>query len=340
MYDIALWVLTLGLIYVYNCSTKLPLCHMFYRMSAPGPSRRPRRTRRTPAHMQPPTPAQPEPVASVPESSSSAIKEAVLEVLQDTGLLSALRPSTAVQQEIAPVPQHADPQPSSSHEESLTAVLQPEEAMSLPALEDLGECPEDITEYLGAGLSPKLVSKIVNDEFVNMADLLFEGEEKFTLTWDSSSSTPRVGMTKVQSKSQLSINQWCVAYRIFMTIYTGRHPSMTAPLLKYYDLIEQLARDNFNWRAYDEQFRKKRQLQPTRKPWHLIDQDLYIKSIVRSSVPSSVSRPMPMPFRVRLPKGFCWAFDKKGKCETKDCKFKHLCCKCGAKHPSSKCNKN
>ena len=125
-----------------------------------------------------------------------------------------------------------------------------------------------------------------------------------------------------------------------MTIYTRRHQSMTAPLLKYYDLIEQLAHDNFNWRAYDEKFRKKRQLQPTRKPWHLIDQNLYIKSIVQSSVPRSVSRPMLMPFRVRLPKRFCWAYDKRGKCETKDCKFKHVSCKCGAKHPSSKCNRN
>ena len=257
------------------------------------------------------------------------VKDTILEVLRESGLLKGdgVQPDAPAQQ--------VNDQPA---EVSIVSVDPPAEdqRVTLATMQDLGESVDN-SNYLGAGLSPKLVARIVNNEFVNMADLLFEGEEQFTLTWDATGSSPKITSTKASRKSPLTLALWSAAFRVFITVYTAKHPTAIAPLMKYYDLVEQMAHDNHNWRAYDEGFRKKRQASPSANPWHRIHHELYVKSVVgRSQAPTPARN---QPFRSALPKGFCWMYDRKGKCETKDCKFKHHCAKCSGKHQTQKCSR-
>lgn len=58
------------------------------------------------------------------------------------------------------------------------------------------------------------------------------------------------------------------AFRIFVTLYTRKYPADAPALMKYGDIIQDLAsRSHNNWKFYDENFRFMRQSQPEAYPW-------------------------------------------------------------------------
>ena len=117
---------------------------------------------------------------------------------------------------------------------------------------------------------------------------------------------------------------------------------MDAPsLMKYGEVVRDLAARGGDWYFYDTNFRHMRQQHFDNMPWGTTHWELWIRSQQfgvhnpKSHAPRSVqySSTGTAPF---VPKGYCRKFHKGVECL--GCSFKHQCHKCGVTHPSSKCN--
>ena len=60
-------------------------------------------------------------------------------------------------------------------------------------------------------------------------------------------------------KRIVNIEGWMSAFRIFVTVYTRKYPADAPALMKYGDVIQDLASRSHDWKFYDENFRFMRQ---------------------------------------------------------------------------------
>ena len=88
-------------------------------------------------------------------------------------------------------------------------------------------------------------SKIWANEYINLGTLLssFPGDPKYNFTVKSSGSNqPVVSVEPVQnSKSITSIDQWTIAFQVFVAVYTIRFPDSASGLMKYSVTLRDLA---------------------------------------------------------------------------------------------------
>ena len=78
------------------------------------------------------------------------------------------------------------------------------------------------------------------------------------------------------------------AFHIFVTVYTRKCPADAPALMKYGDVIQDLASRSHNWKFY-ENFRFMRQSQPEGYPWETVQWELWLRFQVTSQ--SSQSTP-------------------------------------------------
>ena len=68
----------------------------------------------------------------------------------------------------------------------------------------------------------------------------------------TSNNQPRITLEpKQKSKHINSIEMWVTAYQIFVGVYTQRYPTEAPFLIKYSEIIKDLAARGYNWRYYD-----------------------------------------------------------------------------------------
>ena len=285
--------------------------------------------------------------------SQQALRNAVRDVMREAGVIPEVPAPSAltVQQAMPASATHPVRRPTEVTAPAETTAgtsaadlmsgesLVQQSTSAIASLIELGESHssngyEEQSAPLDANVSHKLMAKIVNDEYVQLSDLLFENDELFTLTLASTSAGPTLAAVRSSAKSNLTIAQWASAFRVFVTVYAKRHPHLTPSLMKYHSHVEQMALDGFHWRWYDENFRRLRQL--SKAPWHVVNQELYLKAVVHRVTPATMVSKRNS-FRPQLSKGQCWAFERRGKCEQQNCKFRHLCTKCNGKHQTQKC---
>ena len=192
---------------------------------------------------------------------------------------------------------------------------------------------------LGATLESKIRAKIVQGEFVDLASILNPSKDDLTiLVKPDSAATISLGQNK--KKSLLSIELWTSAMLTYAAVYLQAHSTEAPALLKYIDFIRVMASHSPNggWRTYDESFRRAKAA--TAIPWDKPLINLYVGAMF--SAQRSQSFPSPKPFRGQqrpfIPKGYCYRFNL-GKCEDRNCKYKHQCSKCQSFHPASACTK-
>ena len=198
---------------------------------------------------------------------------------------------------------------------------------------------------LDARISTKLKSKIWNDEYIDFGSLLSNpiSANKFQLSVQASSD----GLPSSLSLEPLnrprkvhSISVWMSAFRIFVGVYTKKHPHESPALMKYSDIVQDLADRGHNWQFYDENFRFLRQSERSALPWAHIHWELWLRSqSTQTRSVTSASRNVPpsnkQPF-ISIPRGYCFKFHKGDECF--GCDFKHACFKCGGPHTGLKCN--
>ena len=199
---------------------------------------------------------------------------------------------------------------------------------------------------LGGGVTDKIKAKIWANEYVDLGLLLAAtpGPDRYSISIDTSSPSSGAQLTLEPCKPPkkiLNINQWLSAFNTFVAIYVIRFPQEAPNLLKYCEIVRDIAAKFGDWSFYDEQFRLLRQTAPRKYPWDAVHWELWLKVTFRGcQAPSRGEKQQGNRARSNqppFPKGTCWNFQTGRSCGD-GCKFEHKCYKCGAKHPATRCN--
>ena len=169
------------------------------------------------------------------------------------------------------------------------------------------------------------------------------GETRYQLSLaKSESSVPTLSLEPSSKiKPIYSIDAWTSAFQIFVGVHTSKFPQEAPDIMKYSEVVRNLAARGANWRFYDTQLRSLRQTRAHEMPWGTTHFELWIRAQsfahiapARSNIAQPSGRTSQLgPF---VPIGSCRAFHKGVKCT--GCSYKHNCFKCGAAHSAKSCN--
>jgi len=205
---------------------------------------------------------------------------------------------------------------------------------------------------LGATISEIFKRQIWANDFIELGKLLPESIEKTlkpkTLQVESLSNP--VLTLKEQDNTITSLDLWLTAFSIYMSIYIEKHPGSVSGMLKYMEVVREIAKRKGNWHNYDRKFRlTKSQLTLT---WGVTHQEIYVESLLDRTVfdntvkvssavqggqlnlnRSSTQYNQSVP---QVPVGYCVKFHT-GKFCAIPCRYSHNCYKCSRLHPSIRC---
>ena len=142
-----------------------------------------------------------------------------------------------------------------------------------------------------------------------------------------------------KSRKSLSFETWLSCFHVFDGIYTSRFPHKAPALMKYGEVLQDLAFQGFNWQSYGENFCFLRQTQPEPFPWSSIHWELWMRA---QHSPFKKSQLQPTSAQPKMhnhmpPKGYCFKFNRGVECAT-GCNFKHQSFKYDGLHQASRCN--
>ncbi len=140
-----------------------------------------------------------------------------------------------------------------------------------------------------------------------------------------------------RSRKITTIEAWYQAFLIFVSIYTQKYPLEAPALMKYRQIIRDLAARGQNWRFYDENFRYLRQTQASLVPWGSIRGELWLRSQYSTKSPSVIPANNSKLGTTSVPNGYCFKFHQGQSCSS-NCAFKDNCFKCKGAHRTSLCN--
>ena len=151
---------------------------------------------------------------------------------------------------------------------------------------------------INSRVSDKLKSKIWNNEYFEFSALLsnpvFENKYQLTINNSDKGLVPSLCLEPVsKTKKYLSIESWLNCFHIFVGVYTLKYPNEAPALMKYGEVVQDLAARGHNWKFYDENFRFLQQSQPAAFPWINIHWELWMRSqqpIVRK--PTATAPPL------------------------------------------------
>ena len=184
---------------------------------------------------------------------------------------------------------------------------------------------KSVSVNLSSRVGSKIKAKIWANEYVEFGALL--------------TSTPQVD--KYALSMTPSTAPSATAFNIFVSVYTKRYQSETPQLMKYCEVVRDIASSNGDWLWYDEQFRYLRQSAPDKYLWDQIHWELWLRASANFRRSQWITNKPQTSTRQRFcsnffPRGTCWAFRAAKHCQ--GCQFEHVCYKCGAKHPAIQCS--
>ena len=122
-----------------------------------------------------------------------------------------------------------------------------------------------VTFDLESRASDRIKAKIWANEYVDVGSLLAVSpeESKYQISVTNDHDYPSLCLEHVkQKRSSLSIDQWVTTFNVFVAVYTIKVHIAISSLLKYCEVVRDIATKQGNWRYYDEQFRFLRQCKP------------------------------------------------------------------------------
>lgn len=122
--------------------------------------------------------------------------------------------------------------------------------------------------------------KIKQEQYVDFGTLLPNKHdptesENLQLKIHLASGQPKIMFQKQNTKKIVYIDQWQKAFEIFSSIYLQQFPQCAIPLIRYGQTIRDLHQKGFDWKLYDTEFRRLRQLEPDTHPWDRLDYELW-----------------------------------------------------------------
>ena len=206
----------------------------------------------------------------------TAITTSVLQGLQAAGISSNTPNSTSQPASLSPEVSTA-----SNNEVATIAGLSGVTVNSLLGGQDAptpsqGGTFHSITISLGSRVPDKIKHKIWADQYIDLGLLLILSMVEPT-TYSVSvfteshnvNSQSKLSLEPVhKSKHITSIGQCASAFNTFEVVYTVSFPASAPLLMKYCEIVRDLANKQGNWHWYDEQFRFLRQSKPKSFPWY------------------------------------------------------------------------
>jgi len=199
---------------------------------------------------------------------------------------------------------------------------------------------------LDARVSDKIRAKIWNEEYIDFGTLIANPqlENKYSVTVDTCNaekgSIPSLCLEPVSKPKKITtIEAWNSCFLIFVGVYTSKYPAEAPALMKYGEIIQDLAARGHNWSYYDQNFRFLRQRQASSFPWGVLHGELWLRAqspITRRPQPEHAAKPRVRANLPRVPAGFCFKYHRGLVCP--GCSFKHSCYKCSGDHRATQCN--
>lgn len=105
---------------------------------------------------------------------------------------------------------------------------------------------------IDARVSDKLKSKIWANEFIELGSLLvnpiFQDQYQITISNTTKGQSPSLSLESTAKPKRLAnIETWEKAFRIFVGIYTQKYPQEAPSLMKYGEILHDLAARGQNW---------------------------------------------------------------------------------------------
>ena len=203
---------------------------------------------------------------------------------------------------------------------------------------------QSVNMPVDARVPAKIRTKIWNNEYIEFGSLLLnpvlDGKMQINIQSAEGSNLPSLSLEPVSKPKKItSIDVWTSAFHIFVGVYTGKYPAEAPSLMKYGEIVKDLAARGNHWKYYDENFRFLRQSSATSLPWGDIHWELWLRSQSpafgkgHNSSVQSYTKQGQLPL---VPKGFCFKFHRGLDCS--GCAFKHICFKCDGHHRAIHCN--
>lgn len=207
---------------------------------------------------------------------------------------------------------------------------------------------QSVSVPIDARVPIKIKNKIWNEEFVDFGSLLSNPvhDNKYQLSVQGSGSGQAAALTLepvTKAKVIQTIDVWMNAFRIFVGVYTRKFPQEAPALMKYGDIVQDLAARGQNWRFYDENFRFLRQNQASDLLWSGIHWELWLRSQYsptqnkQAILPPRRQAMDSMRQSLFVPRGYCIRFHNGSHCAG-NCSFNHACFKCEGMHRAKQCN--
>ena len=213
---------------------------------------------------------------------------------------------------------------------------------------------EPISTPISSQISSKIKKQIWKNNFIDLGVLLpqMASQERQSFSLEIGPNSDFNIVPKSKPKKKLSIDTWTSAFLRFIAIYTEKFPLEIQPLLKYCEIIRDLAQRKIgmSWSVYDQQFRQLRQNQLI--PWDRIHTEFWIKAAITPSMPypdsfrqqNKLFRPQSnfqsnsRSTQARFLDNTCWKYNKRGFCGLSSCTFQHKCGYCRGSHNAMQCN--
>ena len=206
---------------------------------------------------------------------------------------------------------------------------------------------EPISTAISCQIPNKIKKRIWRNQFIDLAVLLprtyaSNNSPNFQLQL---SSKAQISLVPNQTRKIFHIESWTSAFLRFIAIYTERFPMEAPQLIKYTEIVRDLARRSTgqSWYLYDQQFRMLRET--VQIPWGRLHTEFWVMA---SNSPSQ--KPFRNNFRQTRSTQFnpsarnrkfheytCWAYNRRGICGERSCKFQHRCGLCKGSHPATNC---
>ena len=221
----------------------------------------------------------------------------------------------------------------------LTGELNPPSDLPL-SLFTLSALPVDVR------VSKTIKVKICTNKYIDFGSLhvnpLFENKYQVTFQNPQGGLKPSLSLEFVAKAKRINaLEVWDKAFRILVGVFTQKYPLEAPHLMKYSEIIHDLAVRGQNWRIYDENFRFLRNLNVSVYSWEHVNWELWLMSQsyqgkqrpTNQCFVQNQSRSGPY---FHIPKGFCYKFHKGVPCPRSA--LKHICFKCDGYHRTSSCN--
>ena len=139
---------------------------------------------------------------------------------------------------------------------------------------------------LGSRISAKIKAKIWEEEFVDVGSIWDQvpNPDRYALPFTAPSrgspKTPQLTFEPIENPKKVSsINDWVSAFHTFVAIYCVKFPNETPNLIKFCEMVRDIATRGGDWSYYDEHFCYIRQANPRQYPWDIVHWELWYRAV-------------------------------------------------------------